>query len=83
MTTTDTTDTILLALSAKLGLLRRARDPVRRNQLAVELLDDFRPALGQARRQAAQDAVAAGIRPAEYARAIGVSRGAVDHLLHR
>jgi hypothetical protein len=83
MTTTDTTDTILLALSAKIGLLRRARDPVRREQLAKELLFDFKPALGAVRRQAAQDAVAAGMKPAEYARAIGVSRGAVDHLLHR
>lgn len=79
----DPADTVLLALSAKLGILRRTRDPVRREQLAKELLEDFRPALGAARRQAARDAIEAGMRPAEYARAIGVSRGAVDHLLHR
>jgi hypothetical protein len=73
----------LADLATKLGLLRRTRDPVRRDRLAKELLDEFKPALGAARRQAARDAVASGTRPAEYARAIGVTRGAVDHLLHR
>lgn len=70
-------------LAAKLGQLRRTRDPVRRDQLAKELLDEFRPALSAVRRQAARDAIDGGMKPAEYARAIGVSRGAVDHLLHR
>lgn len=73
----------LADLAAKLGQLRRTRDPVRREQLAQELLDAFKPTLAAIRRQAARDAIDAGMRPAEYARAIGVSRGAVDHLLHR
>jgi hypothetical protein len=73
----------LAELATKLGLLRRTRDPVRRDRLAKDLLAEFKPALSAARRQAARDAMASGIRPADYARAIGVTRGAVDHLLHR
>lgn len=73
----------LADLAAKLAALRRTRDPVRRDQLAKELLDAARPAVSAVRRQAARAAVDGGMKPAEYARAIGVSRGAVDHLLHR
>ena len=73
----------LADLAAKLSKLRRTRDPVLRDQLAKDLLDQVRPAVSAVRRQAARDAVDGGMRPAEYARAIGVSRGAVDHLLHR
>lgn len=73
----------LADLAETLNRLRRTRDPVRRNDLALQLLDQSRAAVATIRRQAARDAVDAGMRPAEYARAIGVSRGAVDHLLHR
>lgn len=69
-------------LRERLAKLSRTRDPVRRNELAVKLLNDFRRVLAEVRRQAARDAVASGMRPADYARAIGVTRGAVYHLLH-
>jgi hypothetical protein len=81
----DTNDTItdLAALRSVLGRLGRTRDPVDRDRLAVQLIAAAPRILRDVRRQAARDAIASGMRAADYARSIGVSRGAVDHLLHR
>lgn len=76
----DITD--LAALRDQLDRLAHTRDPATRNQLAVDLIAAAPRILRDIRRQAARDAVDAGMRPSEYARAIGVSAGAVDHLLH-
>lgn len=73
----------LAELRDKLGRLSRTREPIARNNLAVEALAEVQRVLRAVRKQAAQDAVAGGMRPSDYARAIGVTPGAVDHLLHR
>lgn len=71
----------LRAFRDRINLLLRTTDPVRANQLASELLNESRPVFHAVRRQAARDAKAAGTRPADYARQIGVTRAAVGHLL--
>lgn len=67
-------------LRAKIERLEATRDPVARNALAIELLDDARRVLADVRRDALRDALASGMSQAEYARAIGVSPAAVAHL---
>lgn len=83
--TTDRDDVEVRLRVLRDGVTRllRLRDPVARDRLAVELMGDALPALRDARRVAAQDAVGDGMRAVEYARAIGVTQGAVDHLLYR
>jgi hypothetical protein len=78
-----TADEQLADLRERLGRLARMRDPAQRDRLAVELVDESKRVLRAVRKKAAQDAVASGQRPSDYARSIGVSPGAVDHLLHR
>lgn len=82
MSDSDPDITDLAALRDRLGRLARTRDPATRDRLAVDLIAAAPRILRDIRRQAARDAVDGGMRPSEYARAIGVSAGAVDHLLH-
>lgn len=67
----------------KLTRLSRTKDPVARDEIARELIAQAPQALRAVRAQAARDAVAGGMRPSEYARAIGRTPGAVNLLLSR
>lgn len=73
----------LAELRHDLGQLSRLRDPAERDRLAVRLLAELPPLLREVRTAAAHEARAGGMRLAEYARKIGISPAAVDHIYHR
>lgn len=80
---TDDLEPRLAELRRDLARLGRLRDPVDRDRLAVRLLAELPPLLREVRTEAAREARAGGMRLAEYARKIGISPAAVDHIYHR
>lgn len=60
--------------------LSRLRDPVARDRLAVELIEVALPILRAVRRDAAHAAISDGWSARAYARALGITEGAVYHL---